>query len=425
MFNQGISLMDVKKIKLKQSKFKSKPVIAGFAVFLLAALTWYVSASAGGASVKRNDMLFGTVKQGDLQVEIEGYGALRSDKQVLITSLTSATVQEIVLKPGALVTAESIIVQLANPELQQRVNSAMRDLSQQKANLRRLKLNQQREILNESGSFAELQARYETAKVRLEAQSGLVKSGIVSALDYKESVVEETQLKKRLEIHQQRTAALKLVNQEAINIQLEQIKQQQGQLDIAQNRLERLSVKAGFDGVLQRLSVDLGQSLAAGQEIALIGSVQDLIALVRVPQSKAQQIFVGQKAIVDTRRDKITGTVARIDPVVVENTVEIEIALPEQLPGSARPQLSVDAVIITDVLANITYMERPVNGRGNSTSFLFQLDNALNSAQKIEVKFGKEAGRYIEIIDGGKVNDTFIVSDLSLLKNSKLTIENF
>ena len=417
--------MDVKKVKPKQNKFKSMPVIGGLAVCLLAALTWYVSANAGGTSVKRNDLLFGTVKQGDLQVEIEGYGALRSDKQLLITSLTSATVQEIVLKPGALVSANSIIVQLANPELQQLVDSAVQELSQRKANLRQLKLNHKREILNESGSFAEMEASYETAKVRLEAQSGLVKSGIVSVLAYKESLVHEAQLKKRIIIHHQRTAALKLVNQEAINIQLEQIKQQQGQLDIAQNRLDRLTVRAGFSGVLQRLSVELGQSLAAGQEIALIGSVQDLIALVRVPQSKAQQIFIGQKAIVDTRRDKIVGTVSRIDPVVVENTVEIEIALPDQLPASARPQLSVDAVIITDILTNITYMERPVNGKANSNSNLFRLDESHNTAMIIAVKFGKEAGRYIEIIEGGKVNDTFIVSDLSLLKNSELTIENF
>ncbi|MFT5635539.1 MAG: HlyD family secretion protein [Cognaticolwellia sp.] len=417
--------MDVKKVKTKQSKLKTMPVIGGLAVCLLAALTWYVSTQTGGTSVKRNDMLFGTVKQGDLQVEIEGYGALRSDKQVLITSLTSATVQEIVLKPGALVTADSIVVQLANPELQQEVDSAVRELSQRKANLRQLKLNQKREILNESGTFAELEARYETAKVKLEAQSGLVKSGIVSALDYKDSLVQEAQLKKRLNIHKQRTAALKLVNQEAINIQQEQIQQQQGQLDIANNRLDRLTVKAGFDGVLQRLSVELGQSLSAGQEIALIGSVQDLIALVRVPQSKAQQIFIGQKAIIDTRRDKIVGTVARIDPVVVDNTVEVEIALPDQLPASARPQLSVDAIIITDVLANITYMERPVNGKANSNSSLFLLDDSNNAAMRIPVKFGKEAGRYIEIIEGGKVNDIFIVSDLSLVKNSELTIDSF
>ncbi|MBA6350439.1 MULTISPECIES: HlyD family secretion protein [unclassified Colwellia] len=417
--------MDVKKVKTKQSKLKSMPVYSAVAIFLLAALTWYVSTQTGGTSVKRDDMLFGTVKHGDLQVEIEGYGALRSDKQVLITSLTSATVQEIVLKPGALVTADSIIIQLANPELQQQVDSAVRELSQQKANLRQLKLNQKREILNESGNFAELEARYETAKVKLEAQSGLVKSGIVSVLDYKESFVQEAQLNKRIKIHKQRTTALKLVNQEAINIQNEQIMQQQGQLDIAQNRLERLTVKAGFDGVLQRLSVELGQSLAAGQEIALIGSVENLIALVRVPQSKAQQIFIGQKAIVDTRRDKIVGTVSRIDPVVVDNTVEVEIALPDQLPASARPQLSVDAVIITETLANITYMERPVNGLANSNSSLFLLDDSNNAAIRTKVEFGKEAGRYIQIIKGGKVNDIFIVSDLSLVKNSELTIDSF
>jgi HlyD family secretion protein len=417
--------MDVKKVKAKQNKFKTMPMITGFSICLLVILTWYVSTTTGGTSVKRNDMLFGTVKHGDLQVEIEGYGALRSDKQVLITSLTSATVQEIILKPGALVTAESIIVQLANPELQQQVDSAVRELSQRKANLRQLILNQKREVLNESGNFAELEARYETAKVRLEAQSGLVKSGIVSVLDYKDSLVQEAQLNKRIQIHKQRTIALKLVNQEAINIQNEQIMQQQGQLDIAQNRLDRLTVKAGFDGVLQRLSVELGQSLAVGQEIALIGSVQDLIALVRVPQSKAQQIFIGQKAIIDTRRDKIIGTVSRIDPVVVDNTVEVEIALPDQLPASARPQLSVDAVIITDVLSNITYMERPVNGQANSSSSLFMLDDSNNVAVRTQVQFGKEAGRYIEIIEGAKVNDIFIVSDLSLVKNPEVTIENF
>jgi len=417
--------MDVKKVKTKQSKFKTLPMITGFSICLLVLLTWYVSTKTGGTSVKRNDMLFGTVKHGDLQVEIEGYGALFINVMVLITSLTSATVQEIILKPGALVTAESIIVQLANPELQQQVDSAIRELSQRKANLRQLILNQKREVLNESGNYAELEARYETAKVRLEAQSGLVKSGIVSVLDYKDSLVQEAQLNKRIQIHKQRTIALKLVNQEAINIQNEQILQQQGQLDIAQNRLARLTVKAGFDGVLQRLSVELGQSLAAGQEIALIGSVQDLIALVRVPQSKAQQIFIGQKTIIDTRRDKIIGTVSRIDPVVVDNTVEVEIALPDQLPPSARPQLSVDAVIITDVLSNVTYMERPVNGQANSNSSLFRLDDSNNVAVRTQVQFGKEAGRYIEIIEGAKVNDIFIVSDLSLVKNPEVMIENF
>jgi multidrug resistance efflux pump len=417
--------MDVKKIKPKQSRFKTTPVIGGLAVCLLVIATWYVSSQTGATVVKRSDMLFSTVKKGDLQVEIEGYGALRSDKQQLITSLTTATVKEIVLKPGALVTADSVIVQLDNPELQQQLDSAARELSQRKGNLRQLKLNQKREMLNENASLAEMEARYESAKVKMEAHSSLIKSGIVSAMDYKDSVVEEEQLKKRIQIHKQRTAALKLVNQETINIQLEQIMQQQGQVDIAQNRLDRLTVKAGFDGVLQRLSVELGQSVAAGQEVALIGSVDELIALVRVPQSKAQQIIIGQKAIVDTRRDKINGTVSRIDPVVVENTVEVEIALPNKLPASARPQLNVDATIVTDTLTNITYMNRPVNAKANSGNQLFRVDDSNDHAVRTAVKFGKEAGRYIEIIEGGKVDDVFIVSDLSLVKNSELTIESF
>lgn len=417
--------MDVSKVKPKQSKLKSMPVLSMIVICLLAGVVWFVNSYASVKSLKRNDMLFGTVKQGDLSVEIEGYGALRSDKQLLITSLTSATVQEIILKPGALVKPDSIIVQLANPELQLQFDSASQELSQRKANLRQLKLNQQREILDESAIYAEMEAHYETAKVKLDALAGLVKSGIVSTLDYKESLVEEAQLKKRLGIHKQRSAALTLVNQEAISIQLDQIKQQEGQLRIAQNRLDRLSVKAGFSGVLQHLSVELGQSLAAGQEIALIGSVKDLIALVRVSQSKAQQIFIGQQAIIDTRRDIIMGSVSRIDPVVVENTVEVEIALPSKLPKIARPQLTVDATIITDTLTDVTYMERPVNAKENSQMSLYKLDESTGYAVKVDIKFGREAGRYIEVIEGGKVNDIFIVSDLSHLKNLKLEIESF
>jgi multidrug efflux pump subunit AcrA (membrane-fusion protein) len=184
-------------------------------------------------------------------------------------------------------------------------------------------------------------------------------------------------------------------------------------------------VKAGFKGVLQRLSVELGQSLVAGQEIALIGSVQNLIALVRVPQSMAQQVLIGHQAIVDTRRDKIIGSVSRIDPVVVENTVEIEIALPDELPMSARPMQNIDAVIIIEILEDITYIERPVNGQVNSNIKLFQLDDTNEYAVRTDVQLGKSAGRYIEILSGAKVDDKFVVSDMSFIEPEEIKIENF
>lgn len=418
--------MDVIKVKTRQSIFGNKYLlIAAVAVLVIALLVWALQA-AGSVSVSRNDILIERVQQGDLEVVTEGFGILSSNKQQLITTLTQATVKEIILKPGAHVTADSVIVRLDNPELLQQVENAQQELAQIRANLRQLVLNNQREILNESADLAEMTARYETALLNLKAQEKLVGQGVVSQLAYQASVLDEQQLAKRITISQQRLEQLKLVHKESVNIQQERLKQQQGQLNIRQSRLDRLVVKAGFSGVLQRLSVELGQSLTAGQEIALIGSVTDLIALIRVPQSQAQQIIVGQTAIIDTRRDKISGKVTRIDPIVQDNMVEIEISLPEKLPASARPQLNVDATIIADTLKQIIYIKRPANVKPYSEISLYRLDSNASTAQLRTLKLGRQAGRYIEIISGAEADDVFIISDLPNLKNttSQLNIKS-
>jgi len=411
--------MDKIKVKKKKAPFyQSKySLVAGLSALLII-LAFWASQSKGSVSVLRNDILVEQVQQGDLEVLIEGYGNLTSDKQQLLTTLTRATVKEIVLKPGARVSADSIIVRLENPELIQEVENAEQELTQRQANLRQLKLTNQRERLNETATLAEITARYETAALKRQAEEKLVKQGIVSQLTFQESQLNEQQLKKRIAIATERNQQLLLVHQEAINIQQERVKQQQGLLKIARDRLARLEVKAGFDGVLQRLSVELGQSLDAGQEIALIGSVTELIALIRVPQSQAQQIVIGQQAIIDTRRDKIAGTVARIDPIVENNTVNIEISLPAKLPASARPQLNVDGVIIADTLENVTYIKRPANVKANHKGQLYRLDRQQENAQIQTVTFGHQAGRFIEIISGANPGEQFIVSDLSNLTQS-------
>jgi multidrug efflux pump subunit AcrA (membrane-fusion protein) len=417
--------MDLKKTKNNKGELKPKIFFGGVTVCIVVLLMSFYSVFSSEATVKRSELLISSVKKGDVRVEVEGYGVLRSDRQLLINALTEATVKEVVLKPGALVTPDSIIARLSNPVLQQQKEREQQALAQDKANLRQLKLSQKLELLNEKSNYEEMAARFVTAKAKLEAQQGLIDAGIVSVLDFKESEVLEAQFKKLLEIHSKKIEALELINKEAINIQLEQIKQQEGKLKIAQERLDRLTVKAGFSGVLQRLSIELGQSLVAGQEIAMIGSVQDLIALVRVPQSKVQQVLVGQQVIVDTRRDKIYGTVSRIDPVVVDNTVEIEIVLPDELPLSARPMQNVDAVIITETLKDITYIDRPVNYQGGSEIALFLLDSENNYAVRTQVKLGKSAGRYVEILNGAKVNDKFVVSDLSFIEPGEIRIGNY
>ncbi|MCJ8320945.1 MAG: HlyD family efflux transporter periplasmic adaptor subunit [Colwellia sp.] len=411
--------MDVVKSPSKKNKFfDSKIKVISVIVLLLVLLVAYSKSTLGVVSVFRSDLLIEPVQQGDLEVVVDGYGTLISNKQQLLTALTRATVKEIVLKPGATVIASSVIVRLENPELQQLVNNAHQELAQSMANLRQLKLNNQREKLNEAAVLSEIRASYESASLKREAEEKLVVKGIVSSLTFKQTQLNERQLAERIDILTQRIDQLDLVQLEAVNIQKERIKQQQGQLNIAQSRLNALTIKAGFDGVLQRLNVELGQSLSAGQEVALIGSVTDLIALIRVPQSQAQQIQLGQITIIDTRRDKITGRVVRIDPIVENNTVNIEIALPKNLPASARPQLNVDGVIITDKLIDVLYIARPANVKTNSQHELYKFDENEQNALRQLVQFGQQAGRYIEIRTGAKLNDEFIISDLSNLRKT-------
>jgi len=414
--------VDIVKKKPKKTLLNNKAVMIVFAIVIVIILVTYAKASLNSVSLARKDLLLATVKQGDIDITVEGFGKLTSDKLQLITTLTQATVAEIVLKPGAAVTKESVIVKLANPELQQQVQSAEYSLAEANANLRQLKLNQKREKLTEKSNYLELVSQHKGASLTLTAQNKLVKSGIVKQIDYQESILREEQLKERIKISIERNGQLDEVHKEAINIQLERIKQVAQKLTIAQNRHSKLIVKAGFDGVLQRLSVSLGQSLSPGQEVALIGSVTELIALIRVPQSQVQLVKIGQKVLVDTRQKIIEGIVMRIDPIVDQNTVEVEISFPGKLPESARPEQNIDAVITAQTLKNIYYIDRPANVRAKSETSLYKLNQAMSEAQKVSINFGEKTGRFIQITSGAKLGEQFIISDLSNYKTPQISI---
>ncbi|NRA82992.1 MAG: efflux RND transporter periplasmic adaptor subunit [Gammaproteobacteria bacterium] len=375
--------------------------------------------------INRNDIILGKVQQGDLQVEISGYGVLRSDKQKLLTALTAATVEEVVLKPGAKVTSDSILLKLSNPELMQKLEHSYMAIAKEKANLRRVKLNNSRILLTESAQLSELNAFYKKAKLKRDAEEGLVKQKIISRLTYQTSVLEQEQLSESVEIQLERMAQLKLVNKEAINIQQGEIFQVEALHQAIQHRVDMLTVRAGIDGVLQRLPVKLGQSLVPGQELALIGSVDDLLALIKISQTQAENVQVGHNATVKIRRDHITGIVSRITPEVQEGTIEVEIKFTQKLPDAARLELSVDAIIYTAKLDNVFYLERPVNIRSHASKPIYKFDKENKLAQLTTLSFGEAAGRYIEIKKGAKLNDTFILTDMSSFKgNAKINITN-
>ncbi len=389
----------------------------GLVALIIITVGWLLINSLGEPQVTKVDkasIVLGTVQQGDLNVTVDGYGVLRSNQQKLITAQSPATVNEIVLRPGASVEPDSVILRMQDPDLIQQIESAEMALKEQQANLRRQKLANQRELLAEEAIFAQLNSSHQSLVLRWEAEKNLRELGVVPEIDVKTAKLEELQLAARLELQTKRIKQLQQLHKEDINISQEQINQASSILDRLRDRQAQLTVKAGIKGVLQRLPITLGQSVVAGQELAQVGSSTDLQALIRVSQSKVDQIEIGQQARVNTRRETVAAQVSRITPQVQDGTIEVELTFVNGIPASARPELNVDAVIQTQQLENILYVERPSNIQAHSTQAVFTIQaNNDNYAEKSQVNFGVDAERYIQILSGLQAGQQVILSDMS------------
>lgn len=413
--------MDV--VKQKQASDNSvKRIAIAFIILLALLLVYLVKQSVNQVTLNKKDLVIAQVNQGDLRVSVDGYGKLVSHKQELITALTRATVKEIVLKPGAVVTQGSLIVKLENPELVYQLSSAQQQLNSLQANSRQLALNQQREVISENARIAEYAAMLEAASLKREAEEKLFKQGIVSGLKFRESQLNEKQLKTRISLAKQSLSHLQKVHQEALLIEKERINQQLNTVKNAQDRLNALDVIAKFDGILQRLPVNLGQSINPGQEIALIGSTSDLIAEIQVPQSQANAIQIGQEVEVNTRQSIVLGKVSRIDPIVRDNAVMIDVTFTQTLDSHMRPEQNVDAEIITDVLTNVAYIERPANIQAKNQQAMYRLDQDQNKATRVDITFGQKTSRYVAITHGAAPGESFILTDLTNYQTPEIAL---
>lgn len=402
--------MDIK--RTKTSYQLKKWLILGVAI-ILALIIWQFNQPEASAKINASEVWLGQVQRGDLVVEVEGFGTLQSKYQRLLTTEVLATVEEIILKPGADVKADDIIMRLINPDLAQQLNNQKIEVERQQANLRQSQLNQKREVLALEAQLATLNAQYKAARLKLEAESSLAERGIVSQFDIKRSQLDMEQYEQRYEIEQRRMAQLKLIHTEATKIQYELIKQHQGELTTIQRRFNNLTVRAGNAGVLQRLSVELGQSVPAGSQLALVGSVNELVALVDISQSQISNVTIGQTVSVKVKDNNLNGEVLRIDPEVTNGTVTVEVALNDKLPNSARPEMNIEARINTGTLANTLYIKRPINARANSSNSLFVVNSQQQRALQTSIQLGIQAGKYIQINAGVKEFDQIILSDTS------------
>lgn len=393
------------------------------AIGLLSALLlisgWAIGYAAGLHYINAASVSVATVQSGDFTQRITGYGSLQSQNQRLLTASSMATVDEIKLRPGAVVEPDSIILTLKNPALEIAAQQALANLHNKRSNSRRLALEQQREILEQNSRLAELRSDSELATLQVEAEAPLAAAGIISGMDARRSLARANQLAERYQLEQQKLATLQQVHQQYLLIQQEDVQQAEAELNNATYQLQQLVVKAGLQGVLQRLPVSLGQSVNIGDELALVGSLSPLVAEVKVPQMQVRMLQVGAIAEVDTRHGIVTGQVVRIDPVVADGAVQVDILLPEQLSSDIRPMQMVDARIHGQNRGQINFVDRPAGVAEDSRVELFKLD-ANQIANRVPVQFGKASGQQIEIVSGLAPGDRIIINDLQLDSSIKL-----
>jgi HlyD family secretion protein len=318
-----------------------------------------------------------------------------------------------VLRPPAIVKPDSIIMELSDPTVQKDAVDAEYQLKGARADYDNLKVQVNSDLMSQKSTEASVRSDYEQAKIQHDTDEKLAKEGLTSQLIEQKSRVTVEQLKIRVELEGERTriatdsANAKLAAQQA---KVEQMKALYG---LKRSQLEGLHVRAGIDGVLQLLPVDVGQHVTPGMNLARVADPRKLRAEVKIAETQAKDVVPGQKASIDTRNGIVNGHVSRVDPSVINGTVTVDVTIDDPLPPGARPDLSVDGTITLENLKDVLYVGRPVHGQSDSTIGLFKLTEDSSEATRVNVKLGRSSVNTIEILDGLKVGDKVILSDMS------------
>jgi HlyD family secretion protein len=353
------------------------------------------------------------VKRGPMIRDVRGIGTLVPIEIRWIPARTDSRVDRIVLRPGAMVRPESIILELSDPILQRETLDAEYQLKAAQADLENLKVQINSELLNQKSFTANVRSDYEQAKLQNEVDEKLRAEGIGAEVTVKLSRVKAEQLAIRLKLEEDRTknaedsAAARLLAQQS------RIDQQRALYDLKRSELDSLHVRAGIDGVLQLLPVDVGQHVTPSTNLARVADPKHLKAEIKIPETQAKDVTIGQPATVDTRNGIVKGQVSRIDPSVQNGTVTVDVLFTELLPNGARPDLSVDGTIELENLKDVLYVGRPVHGQSDSIITLFKLVEDGSEAVRVNVRLGKGSVNTFEILQGLNPGDKVILSDMS------------
>ena len=398
----------------KNRRIAPKHLIAGGAAILtLLVLLGLSRLKPAAPPVQRNAIVIDTVRRGPMTREVRGSGVLAPETVRWITSQTNARVEQVVVQPGTLVTAGTVLIELSDPQQQQSVRDAELALRAAEADYETVRGQLLSDRLDREAAIAQLGSEFEQARLRAEADAELERQGLTAKITRQISQTTANELASRLKLEERRLAVLINSERSQLAAQRAQVDQRRAMLELQQERTRGLNVRAGIDGVLQQVMVQAGQSVAPGATLARVAQMDRLKAEVQVPETLARDLAIGQPAKIDTRNGVVAGRVMRVDPAVVNGTVAVDLRIEGTLPPGARPDLSIDAVIELDRIADTVYVTRPVGAQENEAGMLFRVDEENAVAHRVPVKWGRASANTIEIQSGVAPGDEVIVSDTS------------
>jgi HlyD family secretion protein len=419
--------MDIARPEFKEQKRRRQIIWAGVGLICLIAVSIAVARLKPAApEVERSTVWTDTVKRGPMLRQVRGIGSLIPSQEFTrqIPAEREATVVRILKLPGSQVKSDTILLEMSNPQVEQEAVDARLQLKAAEAEYQSLRVRLQSDLMNQKAGAATVNSDYTQAKLQSDTDKALYDLGVISGMAYKNSKSRSDELTTRNNIEGERLD----INQKAIETQM---LQQQARVDqiralaeLKQKQFDAMKVRAGIEGVLVDMPLQVGQHVTPGTMLAKVVQPDHLIAELKIAETQARDVQIGEPATVDTHNGTVAGNVIRVDPAVQNGTVTVDVKLTGELPRGARPDLSVDGTVDLEKMDDVLYVGRPAFGQENSTISLFKLDADGRGGVRVPVKVGRASVNAIQVIEGLHEGDTVILSDMSRYDNtSRIRLE--
>lgn len=370
-------------------------------------------------SVDRATLWVDTVARGEMMRQVRGPGTLVAENIRWISAVTQGRVERKLVEPGTTVAEGAVLVELSNPDVERAALEAQRQLTAAQAELTTLRTNLQNQLLTQQGTIAQIQAQYNQARRQAESAEALARQNMVSSQELATARDNAADLQTRLNVERQRLGQMGSSMRQQIAGQESQVVMLRRLAEFNQGQIASMQVRSPQAGVLQELPVELGQWVNSGATLAKVVQPGTLKAVLRIPETQARDIAVGQPASIDTRNGVVPGRVTRIDPAAQNGTVTVDVALTGPLPRGARPDMSVDGTVDLERLGNVLHVGRPAYGQPESTVGMFRLLPGGGGAERVNVQLGRGSATSVEVLRGLNPGDVVILSDMSQYDESQ------